>query len=205
MGATLIIARHGNTFEPDDIPTRVGARTDLPLVEKGFEQGRAIGRYLKEHDLIPDQVFVSELQRTQQTAAAAIEVCGLERDFQILPMLNEIDYGPDENKPEADVIARIGEEAIRKWDEDATVPDGWNVDPQQIISDWKAFAKTLSENQGGITLVMTSNGVARFAPNILKNPSDFQNRNYIKLKTGAFGIFRCDSQSWACNDWNIRP
>ena len=205
MGATLIIARHGNTFGPDDIPTRVGARTDLPLVEKGFEQGRAIGRYLKEHDLIPDQVFVSELQRTQQTAAAAMEACGAARDFQILPMLNEIDYGPDENKQEADVIARIGEDAIRKWDDDATVPDGWKVDPEQIISDWKAFAKTLLENRDGITLVMTSNGVARFAPNILENPSDFQNRNYIKLKTGSFGIFRCESRAWTCFDWNIRP
>ena len=31
---TLIIARHGNTFRPGETPTRVGSRTDLPLVEE---------------------------------------------------------------------------------------------------------------------------------------------------------------------------
>ena len=39
---TLIIARHGNTFDKGDIPTRVGARTDLPLVEKGRAQAKAL-------------------------------------------------------------------------------------------------------------------------------------------------------------------
>ena len=47
---TLIIARHGNTFNPGDTPTRVGKHTDMPLVEKGEAQGRALGRYLKEHE-----------------------------------------------------------------------------------------------------------------------------------------------------------
>ena len=43
---TLIIARHGNTFRPGETPTRVGSRTDLPLVEE--ERGRGIGRWLKQ-------------------------------------------------------------------------------------------------------------------------------------------------------------
>ena len=51
---TLVIARHGNTFESGETPRRVGARTDLPLTEKGRQQAQAIGHYLKEHDLIPD-------------------------------------------------------------------------------------------------------------------------------------------------------
>ena len=41
---TLIIARHGNTFRKGETPTRVGSRTDLPLVED--ERGRGIGKYL---------------------------------------------------------------------------------------------------------------------------------------------------------------
>ena len=28
---TLVVIRHGNTFEADEEPRRVGARTDLPL------------------------------------------------------------------------------------------------------------------------------------------------------------------------------
>ena len=41
MGPTrLIIARHGNTFDAGDIPTRVGRRTDLPLVASGEAQAK---------------------------------------------------------------------------------------------------------------------------------------------------------------------
>ncbi len=54
---TLVIARHGNTFGPQDTPTRIRARTDLKLVEKGREQARALGEYLREHDLIPDLAY----------------------------------------------------------------------------------------------------------------------------------------------------
>ena len=31
----LVVARHGNTFGPKDVVTRVGGRTDLPLVASG--------------------------------------------------------------------------------------------------------------------------------------------------------------------------
>ena len=44
-----MIVRHGNTFRAGETPTRVGARTDLPLVEE--ERARSAGRYL--HDLLP--------------------------------------------------------------------------------------------------------------------------------------------------------
>lgn len=41
-----MIVRHGNTFRAGETPTRVGARTDLPLVEE--ERARSAGRYLRE-------------------------------------------------------------------------------------------------------------------------------------------------------------
>ena len=53
----LIIARHGNTFRKDETPTRVGAGTDLPLVEE--ERARGIGKYLKAKGLIPTKVFAA--------------------------------------------------------------------------------------------------------------------------------------------------
>lgn len=57
MTTRLIIARHGNTFTKDQTPTRVGGRTDLPLVES--ERGRNIGKYLKLKDMLPDVVFAA--------------------------------------------------------------------------------------------------------------------------------------------------
>ena len=89
---TLIIARHGNTFGSEDVPTRVGGRTDLPLVEKGREQAKAIGNYIKEHRLIPDVVYSSALQRTYETAKIAIKHSGVTNPVYQLDIFNEIDY-----------------------------------------------------------------------------------------------------------------
>lgn len=204
MTTTLIIARHGNTFAADQTPTRVGARTDLPLVEKGVAQGAALGRYLKEHALLPDRVYASRLERTQQTAQAALQAAQLQRDIHILPMLDEIDYGPDENKPEAAVIARIGAQAVKDWDDHATPPDGWAVDPQAITQSWIDFANDVKGSDQTILLV-TSNGTARFAPYITGDFDEFKAHYPIKLATGALGVFTDRGRGWQVEGWNIRP
>tara|TARA_B100001989_G_C24546961_1_gene471570 strand:+ start:2903 stop:3547 length:645 start_codon:yes stop_codon:yes gene_type:complete len=208
---TLIIARHGNTFNPDDIVTRVGARTDLPLTSSGQEQARALGKYLKQESLIPDKVYASHLIRTQETASLALEEIGIQRDITILEMLNEIDYGPDENKPEENVIARIGQKAIEDWDKHAIPPDGWLIDPSQIINDWKNFAVSLIDSQEKpsktpqIVLVLTSNGVGRFAPHTASNFDNFAAQYTIKLSTGNLGLIDFNGRSWSIRNWNIKP
>lgn len=203
---TLIIARHGNTFEAGQVPTRVGARTDLPLVAKGEEQAKAIGRYLKEHGYIPDVVYASTLQRTIRTAELAIKETGVTNPVFSLDIFNEIDYGPDENKPEADVIARIGQQAIKDWDERAIVPDGWIVDPDTIIQNWINFADQISAHDDNETvLVVTSNGTARFAPYITGNFENFRQNFDIKLATGALGILKHNIESeWHVEGWNLK-
>lgn len=204
---TLIIARHGNTFGPNDTPTRVGAHTDLPLVEKGEEQAKNIGRYLKENRLIPDVVYSSSLQRTIQTAKIAVKESGVTNPVFELDIFNEIDYGPDENKPENEVIARIGEQAIKDWDEGAVVPDGWVVDPDQIIENWHQFADQICAHDDNETvLVVTSNGIARFAPHITGEFKSFRRNHSIKLSTGALAILKHERDSgWRVDAWNVKP
>lgn len=194
---TLIIARHGNTFEEGERPRRVGARTDLPLTEKGREQARAIGRYLKENKLIPDVVYSSPLQRTKETAKLAIKETGVTNPVFELDIFNEIDYGPDENKPEEDVIARIGAQALKDWDERALVPPGWNADPQIIIQNWQGFADQIRAHDDNETaLVVTSNGIARFAPHITGDFESFRQKHGIKLSTGGLWIFTFRDGLW---------
>ncbi len=203
---TLIIARHGNTFEPDDTPTRVGLHTDLPLVEKGHEQAKAIGRYLQENRLIPDVVYASHLKRTQETAEIAIKESGVSNPVFTLDIFNEIDYGPDENKTEDDVIARIGQQAIKDWDESAIVPEGWKVDPDQIIQNWIDFADQAQAFDDNETiLVITSNGIARFAPHITGDFEEFKKNHSIKLSTGALAILKYEDNRWTVTEWNIKP
>ena len=202
----LIIARHGNTFAAGDTPTRVGARTDLPLVDKGREQAKAIGRYIKDNHLIPDVVYSSTLQRTIETAEIAVKESGITNPVFQLAIFNEIDYGPDENRIEADVIARIGEQAIKDWDEQAIVPDGWDIEPQEVIQNWMLFAEQIAAHDDDETvLVVTSNGIARFAPYITGDFEGFRSAHNIKLSTGALGILKCDGGVWRVDGWNVRP
>ena len=72
MTTRIIIARHGNNFTKEQTPLRVGARTDLPLVET--ERGTNIGKYLKLKDMLPDVVFAAPLKRTMETARLALSL-----------------------------------------------------------------------------------------------------------------------------------
>ncbi|MCB1839826.1 MAG: histidine phosphatase family protein [Alphaproteobacteria bacterium] len=202
---TLIIARHGNTFGPGDTPTRVGARTDLPLVEKGREQARALGLYLKAQTLVPETVYASPLLRTQETAQLALEACGAKVSVQTLEFLREIDYGPDENQTEEAVVARIGLEAIRRWNEEAVVPSGWLANPENIKDCWLSLAQDIEKTDKNIILVVTSNGIARFAPVLTGDFESFRRNHSLKLRTGAIGIFLFDGQSRKVSAWDVRP
>ncbi len=208
MPTNLIIARHGNTFAADEMPRRVGARTDLPLVESGRQQAARIGTYLNNNNLLPDKVYCSHLLRTKETAEIALLNAGIKRPIEPSDMFNEIDYGPDENRTEDKVIARIGKNALDKWNSTAVVPEGWKADPEKIINDWQEFAALrLKENKNKNILIVTSNGIARFSPYILgkKEFENFSARYKLKLATGAVCIFSHDGTGWQAPVWNIKP
>ena len=205
----LLIARHGNTFTPDQTPTRVGRRTDLPLVPSGQEQARRLALYLKEHNLIPDHIVTSVLKRTIEMGTLIEEILEISIPSETSAIFNEIDYGPDENKSEDDVIARIGTSAIKDWNEKAIVPQGWDVHPQKIIQDWIGFGQECTTKRvGETTLVITSNGIARFAPYLTGDFDGFTLGGHpLKISTGALCILeKTEGNSvWRIADWNIRP
>jgi probable phosphoglycerate mutase len=229
MTTRLIIARHGNTFTKDQTPTRVGCQTDLALVEE--ERGTLLGRYIKEHNMLPQVVWAAPLKRTMQTAELAVREMGL--DIKIIPdhSFVEIDYGPDENKTEDEVMLRLGktylakagkdvsqfsEEEIKargkividEWNADATVPEGWIVDPAQIIKTWQNFAAKVEQDYVGQTaLIVSSNGVLRFAPYLTGNFAEFSASHDIKVGTGNLCIFEKEAgdKNWKCMGWDIKP
>lgn len=203
MTTTLIIARHGNTFTPEQTPTRVGARTDLPLVESGEDQALRLGHHLKAQKVLPDAVFTSNLRRTIDTARLACLAMGCHSPSTPLPFLNEIDYGSDENKPEPDVIARLGAETLKRWDDLGEMPSEWSPRPDEIISAWSDFLRRCAnEYRGKTIMVITSNGIARFALNCAKFPEDTPPK--LKLSTGAYGILKFENE-WTVQGWNIKP
>lgn len=220
---TLIIVRHGNTFLPEQTPTRVGRSTDLPLVEE--DRGRSVGRYLAAQGYKLDQVYAAPLKRTMQTASLALEE--MQSKLSIIPEIQfaEIDYGPDENKTEADVLDRLGREYIKinnisdvdeeqillygkkvidEWDNNGTVPFGWSVNTNSIIQTWIDFADSIKD--GETIMICSSNGIIRFAPYILAQPyQDFCSKNDIKVATGSVSIFEHTDGVWRSKEWNTKP
>ena len=229
MTTRILIARHGNTFTKDQIPTRVGRRTDLPLVEE--ERSRNLGKYIKAQNLLPTVVFAAPLKRTMQTSKLAIEE--MQTNVELLPnnQFLEIDYGPDENKTEAEVRLRLGKNQVIKngelpdnytvgalqekgkqiielWNKQALVPDGWLVTPAQLIKNWLDFAAMIERSyQNQTVMVVSSNGIIRFAPYITQDFNKFIATYDIKVATGSLSVFEksANAQYWDCIAWNINP
>ena len=119
------IVRHGNTFGPGETPTRIGARTDLPLTTTGQIQADKLGERFLTENVKFSSAFTSSLCRAIETGERILAYSSLPVELQTLESLIEIDHGPDENRPEEEVIRRIGAEAIHAWDEAGVPPQGW--------------------------------------------------------------------------------
>ena len=220
----LLIVRHGNTFRPDETPLRVGCRTDLPLVEN--ERALGAGRILQANGWIPSRVFAAPLKRTMETATLILQTLELSLPIQTLDVFSEIDYGEDEAKTEVEVMERLGrcyleqegglsgasietilargKQAIDAWDNRAEPPLGWQVDPAEVIRRWKDFADEIQD--GETVLVVSSNGVIRFAPCLLL-PNDYDRfiqKNSLKVTTGGVSLLEHQNGVWNILAWNVR-
>lgn len=196
---SLVIVRHGNTFDSGDVVTRVGGRTDLPLSKSGEAQALALAQHFADAGHTFGSAQTSPLKRTRATAEAILAAQAAPPELVTSLFLREIDYGPDENKPEDEVVARIGEDALAAWENDGVPPPGWRVDPDALIGNWQQlFAKL--DGAGGRHLVVTSNGIARFA---LKAAG--AEGHALKLKTGAYGVITLADGAANVGEWNIRP
>ena len=206
MVTRFIIARHGNTFTADQTPTRVGGKTDLPLVET--QRGTYVGKYLKQENIVPNKVVSSPLKRTAETARLAIAEMGGNIPLEFDDSFKEIDYGPDENQTEDVVIARVGQDAIDLWNTNVVVPNGWKVDVDGIIDNWKSWANKIeTEYKGQNILIVSSNGVIRFAPYITGDFDGFAKEHDIKVTTGGVCVFEKEDgdANWKCVAWNVKP
>ena len=198
----IIICRHGNTFDKNDVITRVGARTDLPLSISGVDQARALAAHFNPQSSGYNfkLAFCSPLIRTYQTADFILTEGHDVKSLTALEFLTEIDYGVDENRPEDEVIARLGQDAISLWDEKAISPQGWDVEPEALIQSWKSFLSDHQKHDCDI-LVVTSNGIARFALDAVDEIATDAPR---KLRTAAYGIIEIRNSYATITAWDRR-
>lgn len=198
----LIIARHGNNFDPGDTVLRMGGRTDFPLSSSGRKQAEKLGIFLHQQFPTLDQVYTSQLKRTQETAAILLRAYDRPVQPIVNPEFDEIDYGPDEGKSESEVLARLGQAAISAWEEEGLIPQGWKVNTRELEQHWVQFGKQIVEGSAKTVLVVTSNGIARYIRALL--PAS-EHHKLMKLATGAFGVLQWDQSRWSAKMWNVRP
>lgn len=201
----FIIVRHGNTFESDTTPRRIGARTDLPLTAEGVLQAKALGAYFAAQGWVFGRVLSSTLLRARQTAEAILADQPGANTVEEAEFLKEIDHGPDEDQPEAAVVERIGASALNMWEMRAKVPPGWIVEPEKRIAAWQDIFAAPPTNEP--TLLVTSNGAARFA--LLADPAlnnAAAGLTSLKLPTGGYGVITRRSEDKLHLDaWAMRP
>ena len=209
----IIIARHGNTFKTGEIPRRIGSKTDIPLVE--YHKAESIGKYLKYNGLVPSVVYAAPLLRTVETAEIAVRVMEIESKVLKLNEFSEIDYGLDENCTDEEIFMRLGKgnrdkgiQIIDAWNKNAITPEGWQADSAKIRQTWVDFAnRTLHSHRGQNILIVSSNGIIRFAPYLTGNFEKFSEEHDIKVSTGGICVFEYneDEKKWRCCGWNIKP
>jgi probable phosphoglycerate mutase len=203
----LILARHGNTFGPEDTPVWVGAHEDLPLVEKGLEQSRAMGEALRSLNQLPDRILAGPLKRTRHGARLVGEVCGFTGEVEIDERLKEIDYGVWGGKTDAEITESWGESAIADW-RDRSIPPtgaGWSPTVETLKSNARSVLDSVSRDRSEDTVVfiLTSNGVLRYFHELLAG-QDAPTED-AKVKTGHMGAVRITADSRELLGWNLSP
>lgn len=196
----LVIVRHGNTFAAGEPLRRVGAHTDMPLTADGLEQARAIGARFAADGLWFAAAYTGPLVRTRATAHAILAAQPAPPPLAVTDFLIEVDHGPDENALEADVVGRIGADALATWDRDGICPPDWRDDRDMRLAAWRDLAANVAGTDGA-TLLVTSNGAARFA----RIAFGLQEGSH-KLRTGAWGTIAIGSDGASIPiNWDVRP
>jgi len=203
MTNRVILARHGNTFKPEDTTFWVGGRTDMPLVEKGLEQSHILAGALLKAQIKPKTLLTGPLQRTRQMAEIVAKTMGMTpSEIKIDDRLREIDYGSWEGKNCSEIAALGGGEELEAWNKYSTFPysPGWSPSKGQLLAD---AIFVLAECEGPLSLIITSNGIMRFFAQAAINAADFPER---KVGTGHICIMESENYGdWRITHWNQPP
>lgn len=109
MGCRVYLIRHGETVWNKE--SRFQGRSDIPLSPKGAEQAAALGKRLKKHNFTG--FFSSSLSRARDTAG--IIALPHQKTVQVVPGLEELDFGHWEGLTAGEIRERFGDELKAWW------------------------------------------------------------------------------------------
>ena len=195
----LILCRHGNTFDKDDKVTWVGAQQDLPLTKYGEEQAQNVTTFLKTKGLMPNITYAASLKRTQKFA----EIIGstVKTDDRLI----EINYGSWGGKTTEELVAEFGQQDVDNWQQHNIFSPHWvdaEFDVKQRVLDFINHCIHNHQTDDKI-LIVSSNGILRYFLQLLPDFFDqLQQKQQLKMKTGAVSLLTYDNHHWHCDFWN---
>lgn len=204
-------ARHGNTFNCDEVPVYAGKRNDLPLVAHGIEQAHRLADAWLAFGVAPVAIYCGSLSRQRQTAAIVCQRLGWPSSHvRVDRRLDELDYGAWTGHTRQDVVAQFGEKSVVEWEQHSMWPSkaGWTSSAavvQRELSDWMSQTHAVHGDAGPI-LAISSNGRLRYV--LAQIPDAFatrQSNQTLKVKTGHLGVLgQCAEKKYlVC--WNKPP
>lgn len=170
---TIILVRHGNTFESDQVPYYVGSRTDLPLTARGEQQAKEVAQELSRRSLWPNVVYSGGLIRQRRTAEIIVQTIATQiaiplattaTSINIAPCLSELDLGAWEGMT-TDKVKQCYPTEYEAWERDSTWPQGIFLERKEErllqLRDWLSQLESESGEFNNVVLAVTSNGVLR--------------------------------------------
>ncbi|MEK7153869.1 MAG: histidine phosphatase family protein [Patescibacteria group bacterium] len=157
----IYFARHGRTNYNDLELCNADPSKDVHITPTGEEQAKTLAQRLK--DVPIERIYVSELKRTQQTAAIVNKFHGA--PIEIAPLLNDHRSGY-EGKP-ATLLMEALDKAEDRWT--ARFNDGESIDDmrQRVAK----FLDELKTKPYDTVLVVTSQWIIHAAVVIIQNIS----------------------------------
>lgn len=156
----LLLVRHGNTFETGATPTRVGARSDLPLTQKGVEQARTFAAAARDAGLCLGPFAAGPLKRTREFIVQGFGIAPTVDD-----RLREIDYGDWEGLTDAAIAARVGAAMLEEWNRRCVWPVGqnWLPDEAALAAGAASLVRELAQGSPDcVPVLCSSQGVLRY-------------------------------------------
>ncbi len=205
----LILARHGNTFNPDEKPYRVGKRNDLALVQKGLDQAHAFANSLLDKNIIPAAIYSSPLQRAKKFSEIIAETLSLSKKPIIDERLNELDYGGWAGLTDEEVKKKFDSE-LENWEKRGIWPknSNWPETESLIIQQVKSFAKDLTQEYKpeDVVIAISSSGKLRYFLKLINNEFEKHLKNgNIKIGTGNACAISFAEGKFELVAWNVKP
>lgn len=206
----LILARHGNTFRPDESAYYVGAQHDLPLVDYGLVQAQEIGKALAKLTQPITAVYAGPLLRMQATARNALTAMQSSLELMIDDRLNELDYGLWSGLTSQQVREKFGDHEYENWEKKSLWPAAgqWAESEKEVIERITQFAQNLTQRHASdeTILVVASNGCLRYFLHLVAEAfAEKVAQGQLKIGTGHLCQLQYIQEKWRIEYWNRAP